>query len=295
MPGLKYFRVSATVVLLCVGQQVQGFSLSHHRALQPRLTRMKLFTTSDVDGDEMEKDESPAKTNTSTKVPVTPCVRICRYNANFYDGAVCIGCFRDAYEIQTWESSTPQERVYTLEDAMDRYDQIMDNSLFPGSITREELLRQLEMQKILSSRNWWIHSFQRRGIRPIFHTRHFEQQHNLRIHHGWGSKSAFIGLSGYTFSVPLRERHGLFETGRTLLLLWFISGNCRDKWTDASSPWPRFLLPSPFFTWRWNAVAWIKLKQKGFHSVVFYEDNWGWKDVYGVESKLHIFVEIEVF
>lgn len=50
----------------------------------------------------------------------TPCNRICRYNSNVYDGLVCIGCFRDTYEISHWDTMTPQEKSYTLDDAADR-------------------------------------------------------------------------------------------------------------------------------------------------------------------------------
>mmetsp|Transcript_3061 Transcript_3061/g.5645 ORF Transcript_3061/g.5645 Transcript_3061/m.5645 type:complete len:166 (-) Transcript_3061:336-833(-) len=158
-----YFGVVPIVVLLCFGQ-VQSFMFSH-RALQTlrwdvrmgkeeRSIRFQTLMTNNADGYPMENpDTSKTNSNTTSKVPVTPCVRICRYNAGFYNGAVCIGCFREAYEIQTWESSTPQERVYTLEDALGRYDDIEEPLLFPGSISRKELVRQLQLQKELSSRN----------------------------------------------------------------------------------------------------------------------------------------------
>jgi predicted Fe-S protein YdhL (DUF1289 family) len=165
MSGHKriYFGVIPIVALLCLGQ-VQGFTFSH-RALQTlrwdarmgkqeRCMRFQTLMTNDADGYAMEnQNTSKTSSNTTSKVPVTPCVRICRYNAGFYNGAVCIGCFREAYEIQTWESSSPQERVYTLEDALDRYNHMEEPLLFPGSISREELVRQLQLQKDLSSRN----------------------------------------------------------------------------------------------------------------------------------------------
>ena len=45
------------------------------------------------------------------QVPSTPCTRICRYNADFFDGQVCIGCYREAYEIGTWTSMSPYENT----------------------------------------------------------------------------------------------------------------------------------------------------------------------------------------
>jgi len=55
-----------------------------------------------------------------TPPPPTPCTRICRYNANCYDGKVCIGCFRDTHDIAQWSSMSRAEKVFSLEDAADR-------------------------------------------------------------------------------------------------------------------------------------------------------------------------------
>ncbi len=73
--------------------------------------------------------------------PPTPCIRICRYNADFYDGQVCIGCFREAFEISQWSSPgmSNLDRSYALLDASDRVD-----SIFEGSISKEELIRQAQ-------------------------------------------------------------------------------------------------------------------------------------------------------
>ena len=74
----------------------------------------------------------------SESIPPSPCVRICRYNADFCDGQVCIGCFRDSFEISQWSFGvTNEERSFALLDAADRAD-----SRFEGSISEEELLRQ---------------------------------------------------------------------------------------------------------------------------------------------------------
>ena len=93
--------------------------------------------------DERVEDISSPKTDSTlstaaTEVPTTPCTRICRYNADCYDGQVCIGCFREAYEIGTWASMTDMEKAYALLDAADR-SSVQD---FEGSITKDELLRQ---------------------------------------------------------------------------------------------------------------------------------------------------------
>lgn len=77
---------------------------------------------------------------------VTPCVRVCRYNADCYEGAVCVGCFREAYEIANWASLTPKERAFALQDAADRWEEG-----YPGSITKEELLNQASMWEELSN------------------------------------------------------------------------------------------------------------------------------------------------
>jgi glyoxylase I family protein len=88
------------------------------------------------------KDEIDETTTTTTPsdslFAVTPCTRICRYNADFYGGQVCIGCFREGFEIGTWSSMSDMERSYALLDAADR----SSEEMFDGSISKEELLRQ---------------------------------------------------------------------------------------------------------------------------------------------------------
>ena len=75
--------------------------------------------------------------SSSQQQPITPCVRICRYNADCYDGAVCIGCFREAFEIGQWASLSAPEKSYALQDAADRW-----QPGYEGSVSRDELLRQ---------------------------------------------------------------------------------------------------------------------------------------------------------
>jgi predicted Fe-S protein YdhL (DUF1289 family) len=103
-------------------------------------------------------DESDSESERS--IPSTPCVRICRYNANVYDGQVCIGCFRDVFDISHWNGMTPMERTYALLDAADRCaavvtttttttnheeDGVQNIMNLEGSIHREELLRQADV------------------------------------------------------------------------------------------------------------------------------------------------------
>ena len=74
-------------------------------------------------------------------IPPTPCTRICRYNSDFYDGLVCIGCFRDSYDIRHWSHLSEIEKSYALDDAVDRCKQSSLLS-FKGGISEKELIRQ---------------------------------------------------------------------------------------------------------------------------------------------------------
>ena len=80
---------------------------------------------------------------TSSSLTMTPCVRICRYSADFYDGVVCIGCFREAFEIGLWNSFTATEKLYAYQYALDRCSNANSESfLFPGSVSQAQLERQ---------------------------------------------------------------------------------------------------------------------------------------------------------
>lgn len=101
-----------------------------------------MFTSEDTNDkfDDNKNDDD----DSSAVLPPTPCVRICRYSRDFYDGQVCIGCFREAFDISQWVQFNNQERVYALEDALDRYDAENDTvSRFEGATTREALQSQL--------------------------------------------------------------------------------------------------------------------------------------------------------
>ena len=84
----------------------------------------------------------------NASIPSTPCTRICRYNKSFYDGQVCIGCFRDSHEISTWASLSHTEKVFALEDAADRCRDVENSkhNYFDGGISSHELDRQAQ---------WW--------------------------------------------------------------------------------------------------------------------------------------------
>ena len=86
-------------------------------------------------------------------VPVTPCTRICRYNSNVFDGKVCIGCFRETFEIGNWQSLAPIEKYYALLDAADRLEAIIGSNTIEESdtgISRQDLLLQADYWKSLS-------------------------------------------------------------------------------------------------------------------------------------------------
>lgn len=91
------------------------------------------------------RSSSDASTNSeqATLVPITPCNRICRYNKSFYNGQVCIGCFREEYEIKMWQSMTTSEKSLTLLDQIDRCrDEEKINGSFDGAVTVAELTKQ---------------------------------------------------------------------------------------------------------------------------------------------------------
>ncbi len=50
----------------------------------------------------------------------SPCVKICKYNEAFMDGKVCIGCFREQFEITYWLRMSVEEKALVLKDANER-------------------------------------------------------------------------------------------------------------------------------------------------------------------------------
>ncbi len=90
---------------------------------------------------------------------VTPCNRICRYNNNFFNGKVCIGCFRETIEISSWSQMTNLEKGFALEDAADRCDEscigtIQEGDIrFDGGVDSNELRKQAQAWFELSNRS----------------------------------------------------------------------------------------------------------------------------------------------
>ena len=46
----------------------------------------------------------------------SPCVKICKYDSSFMAGMVCIGCFREQYEITNWINMTEKDKQKALID-----------------------------------------------------------------------------------------------------------------------------------------------------------------------------------
>jgi len=51
---------------------------------------------------------------------ISPCVKICKYDSKFMDGMVCIGCFREQYEITNWLKLSSDEKKQALNDIEER-------------------------------------------------------------------------------------------------------------------------------------------------------------------------------
>jgi len=99
---------------------------------------------SSIDPDPIEIKQESVQSNSKHFSP-TPCTRICRYNADFYSGSVCIGCFRDSFEIENWISMSSTDKMYALQHAADRCEENSNIEQFEGGISRQELLRQARM------------------------------------------------------------------------------------------------------------------------------------------------------
>ena len=48
------------------------------------------------------------------------CVNICKYDPNFLNGQVCIGCFREQHEIRNWYKMSLKERQTVEKDIIAR-------------------------------------------------------------------------------------------------------------------------------------------------------------------------------
>jgi predicted Fe-S protein YdhL (DUF1289 family) len=140
----RFSRIQWCLLLLCCGA---GITIMLTRAHRPntfhgrRVSRSgkHLFRTNThtFQANIGNDDEETETISPPPEFAITPCNRICRYNANVYDGQICIGCFREAFEIQCWNSASPEDKYWMCLDAADRVVDGLD-----GSRTREELLSQ---------------------------------------------------------------------------------------------------------------------------------------------------------
>ena len=101
---------------------------------------------------EKTTEQIPKSLKASPQPPPSPCTRICRYNSKFYNGQVCIGCFRDEYDIRNWDTYDNLSRKTSLEDAGDRCGE-SDGLSFEGSISCSELYRQAASWSALEDRS----------------------------------------------------------------------------------------------------------------------------------------------
>ena len=57
----------------------------------------------------------------------SPCVKICKYKKDFMDGNVCIGCFREQFEITNWVKMSNSEKLLVIEDTKERKKEFLKN------------------------------------------------------------------------------------------------------------------------------------------------------------------------
>jgi len=128
----------------------QGDGQRKAKELQSTSPSRKETTTRRKDEVATAKVESPPNEGIVQEVPSTPCNRICRYNGSFFEGKVCIGCFRETYEIQTWQSMDPYEKSLALLDAIDRCESVAES--FEGAVQVSDLVSQREYWQTLATR-----------------------------------------------------------------------------------------------------------------------------------------------
>lgn len=128
----------------------QGDGQRKAKELQSTPPSRKEKTTRRKDEVATAKVESPPNEGIVQEVPSTPCNRICRYNGSFFEGKVCIGCFRETYEIQTWQSMDPYEKSLALLDAIDRCESVAES--FEGAVQASDLVSQREYWQTLAAR-----------------------------------------------------------------------------------------------------------------------------------------------
>jgi predicted Fe-S protein YdhL (DUF1289 family) len=132
----------ASISIMCALSTVGGFEHQAARHSSPFLSSRNGMNRDISLRSEQEQENQ--NQGASSWVSITPCVRICRYNADFYGGQVCIGCFREGFEISAWSSMSDGERSMAVLDAADRCPDASKAGewVFEGSISKEELLKQ---------------------------------------------------------------------------------------------------------------------------------------------------------
>ena len=63
----------------------------------------------------------------NTEYTGSPCVKICKYKKEFMDGNVCIGCFREQFEIANWVKMSNSEKQLVIEDTKERKKEFLKN------------------------------------------------------------------------------------------------------------------------------------------------------------------------
>lgn len=122
--------ISLIVIIICV------LAHNNNKPWPPRALALS------SDSSTNHRGYHPNNNKNDSSITPTPCVRICRYNAGFFNGQVCIGCFRETHEISHWCTMNAKEKAYALEDALDR---LTSCSLaLDGSISRNELVQQAQ-------------------------------------------------------------------------------------------------------------------------------------------------------
>ena len=94
----------------------------------------------------------------SEVTPPDPCLSVdCpSYDSGVFDGRVCLGCFRDDYEIDHWDRLSFAEKAYALEDAFDRAQSVEipedKSKLREGAIPVEDLKFQASLWRTLAEK-----------------------------------------------------------------------------------------------------------------------------------------------
>ena len=127
-------------------QVAHNENINEHRSVQSAPNDAKII--GEKESEQMARNTDQREN--ASRIPSSPCTNICRYKSKFYDGQVCIGCFRDEYDIKNWDKFDNASRTYSLEDALVRCEE--SAGAFEGSISCSELYRQAAAWSALEDR-----------------------------------------------------------------------------------------------------------------------------------------------